>query len=51
MSLDEAHDAEQPLDTAAMVRQGLEGATVQEFEFPLKREHRDRVENAAAPLA
>ena len=34
MTVEEAQDAEQPLDVTAMIRQALEGLTVQEFRFP-----------------
>jgi thiamine biosynthesis protein ThiI len=34
MTVEEAHDAERPLDIPAMVGQALEGMTAQEFSFP-----------------
>jgi thiamine biosynthesis protein ThiI len=34
MTVEEAHDAERPLDIPAMVSQALEGACAEEFSFP-----------------
>jgi len=50
MTVEEAHAAEQPLDIAAMIRQGLEGTTVNEFDFPASREYSDHRAAAAAPV-
>ena len=48
MTVDEAHDAERPLDIAAMVEQALEGTTVQEFSFPEPNVRGERLPESAA---
>ena len=48
MTVEEAHDAERVLDIPAMIQQGLDGTTVQEFRFPQVRELGERAEQTAA---
>jgi len=49
MTLAEAHDAERPLDIAAMLGEALAGVTAQDFTFPEDRARRTALSSASQP--